>query len=198
MQITGSLTDCAYPELLQFLERTQATGRFSLKRSKPSSRPGVQGSSSVDEIWLEKGYLVGITQPSRSNSLFWLIHQQGWQSYNTLTQLAKCIPVGTAAGTYLRTQGVLKAAQVQQLFNLQIMEGMRRLSTPIGSPSNRGSDQAVSVDHYEFNSEVTLPWEVLTGLRMPVSEALRLLRPGSGGAATGVGVGAIAGPTVTR
>ncbi len=160
MEINGSLSECSAANLVRFLEQTQATGCLLLQPEgqRPLSTRGQM------HIWLENGFLVGATRSERSDGLFWLIHQNGWTTYNTVSQIAKRYPGDVPMGVYLRAQGVLKTQQIQQLFQMQITESVKLLAT------------GGSAVRFQFESRSELPQAQLTGLRMPLYDAIQSVR----------------------
>lgn len=168
MYMTGSLAECPWNELLQFIERMQLTGSLQVQAEAEKSVQGALGSQirrgrQSYQLWFDKGFLVGATKPSRSNSLFWLMQHQGWLGYATAQQMAKCCPSQMAVGTYFRQQGALSPQQLQQLFQVQIMAALMFLS----------QDGGVT---FQLDTEQALPCDRLTGLRLSPYDAISLCR----------------------
>lgn len=168
MYMTGSLAECPWNELLQFIERMQLTGSLHVQAQSKKSSQGMIGSPmrrgrQSYQLWFDKGFLVGATKPSRSNSLFWLMQHQGWLGYGTAQQMAKCCPPQMSVGTYFRQQGALSSQQLQQLFQVQIMAALMFLS----------EDDQVA---FQLDTEQPLPCDRLTGLRLSPYDAINLCR----------------------
>ncbi len=159
MQITGHLHECPWIELLNLVERLRLTGWLKIQPTPSGGSHPLQ----IHQLWFKNGALVGASRNSRSNGFLRLIQRQGWGSYTTTAQIAKCCPPGVAMGQYFKQQGVLTGPQVQQLFQLQMLDLLANL---------RNLEDGA----FHLDTEDPLPYEQMTGLQLSTYDAVSFYR----------------------
>jgi hypothetical protein len=163
MAITGCLTDFSLPEIFQLVEKGHKTGLLTL-----SVLPSSQGQSRVHYIWINQGRIVAAANRLDDQGLVSLIEQRKWVSDRVFDKLVHwCCPITEPLGLYLQKQGVLPADQLEQLFQVQVLQQVCTLFQ-------------LKDAEFKFDPNVRIPTREMTGLSLPATEAalvgLRMLR----------------------
>jgi hypothetical protein len=147
MSITGSLSDFSLQEIFQFLDNGKRTGLLTL-RTLPESPTT---PSSLRYIWVSQGNLVAAANQLNHNGLVSLISQYQWVSKRVITKLAEFSPPNQPLGLYLKKQGVLQTAQLEHIFQMQVVQEL--------CPLVQANDAL-----FKFDQNVPLPMQEMTGL----------------------------------
>lgn len=158
MFIKGSFTDFSLLEILQFVEQGQKTGLLAVRALSQSSI-----SPFAHYIWVSEGRIVAASYCLDSQGLIRLIEQHQWVSDRVLEKLVRwCSLLGEPLGNYLKNQGVLRAEQLQQLFNIQVLNQVSTLFQ-------------LKEGTFEFHQDVSIPTQELTGLSISAGDIKSLL-----------------------
>jgi hypothetical protein len=147
MSITGSLSDFSLQEIFQFLENGKKTGLLTLRTLPESPTTPL----SIHYIWVSQGSLVAAANQLNHDGLVSLITQYQWVSNRAVTKLAQFSPANQPLGLYLKNQGVLQTAQLEHLFQMQIVQELCPLFQ-------------VNDAQFKFDQNVPLPMQEMTGL----------------------------------
>lgn len=163
MSITGHLSDFSLPEIFQLLEKGHKTGLLTLR-----AEPAINAKVRSHYIWLYQGRIVAAANQLDHQGLVSLIDQRQWVSDRVFDKLVHwCCPIDEPLGLYLKNQGVIQAAQLKQLFQVQVLKQICALFQ---------LRDAV----FKFEPNVQIPTREMTGLNVPATEAvlvgLRVLR----------------------
>ena len=163
MSLTGSLTDFSLPEIFQFIEKGHKTGLLTL-RPLPKDE---ENQKSVHYIWVYQGRIVAAANRLDHKGLVSLIAQRQWVSDRVVAKLAQLCPTDKPLGLCLKNQGVLQAAQIKRLFQIQVLQQVCALFQ-------------LTEAEFKFDPKVRIPTREMTGLSVPATEAalvaLRVLR----------------------
>jgi len=163
MSLTGSLTDFSLPEIFQFIEKGHKTGLLTLR-----ALPGDEGKkNSVHYIWVYQGRIVAAANRLDHKGLVSLIAQRQWVSDRVVAKLAQLCPTDKPLGLCLKNQGVLQAAQIKRLFQIQVLQQVCALFQ-------------LKDAQFKFEQNAPIPAREMTGLSAPATEAtlmgLRVLK----------------------
>jgi hypothetical protein len=159
MQLTGSLGEFSWPDLLDLIAHKRLSGWLCIEASDENTQ-----ARQPYQVWFQKGCLVSATQSSRrTNGLFWLMQHQGWLGYNSALKIAQHCPGETAVGRYFRQQGALDNQQLKQLFHLQLKPVLKGLSQ-------------LQAGQFQLDTTLPLPYEQMTGLKMLAYDAHSMAR----------------------
>jgi hypothetical protein len=147
MSTTGSLSDFSLPEILQFIEQGRKTGLLTVRTlsESPASK------SRVHYIWVDQGCIVAAANRLDEKGLVTLIEQRQWVSERVIYKLAQLCPTDKSLGKYLFDQGVLRAAQLKQLFLAQVRQQVCALFN-------------LQDGEFQFEQNVSVPRLEVTGL----------------------------------
>lgn len=158
MFIKGSFTDFSLLEILQFIEEGRKTGLLAVRALSESSVTPL-----VHYIWVCEGRIVAASYYLDSQGLVRLIEQHQWVSDRVLEKLVRwCYLLGEPLGNYLKNQGVLRAEQLQKLFNIQVLNQVFALFQ-------------LKDGTFEFHQNVQIPTQELTGLSVAAGDIESLL-----------------------
>ncbi|MBE9128423.1 MULTISPECIES: DUF4388 domain-containing protein [unclassified Coleofasciculus] len=157
MSIIGFLSDFSLPEIFRFIDSGSKTGMLTL-RVLPESSP-----ASHHYIWVENGSIVAAASELNENGLLSLIQQYQWVSDRVVTKLAQLRPADQPLGLYLRKQGVLRAEQLEHLFQVQLVQQFCVLFK-------------LKDAHFKFEQNAPFPTQEMTGLSLPVTVVEVLLQ----------------------
>jgi hypothetical protein len=163
MTITGNFTDFSLPELLHFLDHGKKTGLLAIEL--PSANSKIQHYY----IWLHQGRVIAAADRLDEKGLTLMIAQRGWISERVISRVTQICPtfINTPLGLSLKSQGLLEAEQLKQLFKTQVIRQISNLFQ-----AEDGS--------FTFKPTTNLPIAEMTGLSMSATEVilmgLRLLR----------------------
>jgi len=147
MPITGSFSDFSLQEIFQFLDNGKKTGLLTLRTLPESPTMPL----SLHYIWVSQGRLVGATNQLNHDGLVSLIAQYQWVSKRVVTKLAEFSPPNQPLGLYLKNQGVLQTAQLEHIFQMQVVQEL--------CPLVQANDA-----QFKFDQNVPLPMQEMTGL----------------------------------
>ncbi|HEY9652891.1 MAG TPA: DUF4388 domain-containing protein [Coleofasciculaceae cyanobacterium] len=163
MCITGSLEDFSLPDIYKLIEEGSQTGLLTVRPCIGSPL----SSTSTYYIWFYQGRIVTVANRLNQQGLVSLLAQHQGLENRRLAQLIQSCPLNQPLGTYLKKQGVLDSPQLKSLFQMQVLQPMSTLFQ---------LKEAV----FEFNSNVSLPMQEMTGLSLIATEvtliALRALK----------------------
>ncbi len=155
MSITGSLTNFSIAEILQWLENGKKTGLLTLRALSGTDAMSQQ----VHYIWVERGSIVAAANRLDHQGLVSLITQCRWVSDRAMTKLLEwCCPLNQPLGLSLKNHRILKPEQVEQLFQIQLLQQICPLFQ-------------VKAAQFTFDLNVPIPTREMTGLRVPATEA---------------------------
>jgi hypothetical protein len=124
MEITGELSEFPLPELLQFLDRRQATGSLSLD---VFSNYYAELQPQHYTIWLNQGHIVLVQRGDYRLDVYTLAIQKEWIRPFVANKLKERSPQSVAAGLYLELQGVLNFEQLRSLFFSEVVHRVEGL-----------------------------------------------------------------------
>lgn len=159
MEITGYLSECSLPEILEFIGYIHKTGLLTIRSFSESKIR----TDKIQYIWFSQGHVVAAANRLDHQGLLWLINQQGWCSDRVISKLAKLCPQDTPVGQYLYSQGVLQAQHLQKLFSVQVLQ-------PICTWCSLQEGQ------FKFETKVNLPMMEMTGLSQSTTEVTLVVR----------------------
>ncbi|HEY9599267.1 MAG TPA: DUF4388 domain-containing protein, partial [Cyanophyceae cyanobacterium] len=153
MCITGSLEDFSLPDIYKLIEEGSQTGLLTVRPclGSPSS------STSTYYIWFYQGRIVTVANRLNQQGLVSLLAQRQWLDNRRLTHIVQSCPLNQPLGTYLKKRGILDGQQLKLLFQMQVLQPMATLFQ---------LKEAV----FEFNSNVSLPMQEMTGLSLIATE----------------------------
>ncbi len=154
MGITGSLTDFSLSEIFQLLERGKRTGLLTVE---------VVSGTSISlgyNIWVERGRIVAAANRLERGGLVSLIRQCQRISDRAFDKLLGwCCPLDDPLGSCLRQHGILSASQLEQIFQVQLLQQICPLLQ-------------LNEAQFKFMPKVASPGRELTGLSIPATEAI--------------------------
>jgi hypothetical protein len=172
MGMSGSLEAFSLPELLRLIDLGTKTGRLTVQPVLDSEATRAVGAY---YIWFQNGRLVAITNRQDGRELMSAIENRGWLSRRVIEKLADLCPLDMPFGVYLKTMGVLKAEQLQLLFQMYLHQVYRLFEVTSG-----WFIFEVSSSHQSATNNLTTPWLEMTGIAMRAMEvalfALRLVK----------------------
>lgn len=153
----GYLADFSLPEIFQFMEQGQKTGLLTIRTLPAVQTQEVQTYC----IWLNQGQIVAASDDlyQSQKGLVDMMAHRGMTSERLAYKSAQNCPVNTPLGLCLKTQGILKAEQLQLLFQMQIVKRLPGLFE-------------ISDGQFEFDPQATLPTNEMTGLSLSATEAI--------------------------
>ncbi|HEY9892414.1 MAG TPA: DUF4388 domain-containing protein [Candidatus Sericytochromatia bacterium] len=163
MCVTGSLTDFSLPEIFQFIEKGRKTGLLTLR-----ALPDSQAKPGKYYIWMRQGRIVAAANGLDHQGLVSLLDGRQWISDRVFDKVVHwCCPIDQPLGLYLKNQGVLQAAQLKRLFQIQVLQQVCALFQ-------------LKDAEFKFEQNVQIPSREMTGLSVPATEAtlvgLRVLK----------------------
>ncbi|NJP17637.1 MAG: DUF4388 domain-containing protein [Hydrococcus sp. CRU_1_1] len=198
--MSGSLETVSLPELFRLIDLSTKTGRLTVQplvdentpcairvgkaRPRDVALPKEIGSAAAQKtialcyIWFEKGRLVAITDDANRQRLIDLIENRGWLGRRVIEKLADLCPAEYPFGLYLKTMGVLKAEQLQLLFQMNLHQVYKLFEVTSGW----FMFEVLSSD--KTTNNLATPWLEMTGNSMRATEvtlfALRLVKNWTG------------------
>ncbi len=124
MEITGRLSEFPLPELLQFLDRRQATGCLALDIFSDYYTELLPNHY---DIWLHQGQIVSLQRKSCKYDVYDLAVRNEWISLYVARKLKGRSPNDIPAGTFLESQGVLNFGQLRSLFFSEVVHRVEAL-----------------------------------------------------------------------
>ncbi len=163
MCVTGYLSDFSLPEIFQFIEKGRKTGLLTLRALSNS-----QAKTGKYYIWMHQGRIVAAANRLDHQGLVSLLDGRQWISDRVFDKVVHwCCPINQPLGLYLKNQGVLQAAQLKRLFQIQVLQQVCALFQ-------------LKDAEFEFEQNVQIPSREMTGLSVPATEAtlvgLRVLK----------------------
>ncbi len=174
MAIIGQLAEFSLPELFQFLEQGEKSGRLTI--TIPAGVTGTIATSTKTSdtalfyIWFRRGRIIAAADRLDGKGLLTLMHRRGWLDGIGKPELQEFASMLIPLGVYLRVRAKgkpIKPDQLKLMFYSQVMRQVCRLfEFPAGS--------------FEFDGKIALPMSEMTGQMMPPTEvtlaALRVLK----------------------
>jgi hypothetical protein len=177
MAIIGQLAEFSLPELFQFLEQGEKSGRLTISIPPDAiAQADANPSAKSDQptlfyIWFRRGRIIAAADRLDGKGLLMLMHRRGWLEGIGKPELQEFAAMLVPLGVYLRVRAKakepIKPDQLKLVFYSQVMRQVCRLfAFPTGS--------------FEFDSTIPLPMSEMTGQMMPPTEvtlaALRVLK----------------------
>lgn len=151
MGIIGTLNDVSLPEIFQLLEKGKRTGLLTIRACPPAT--------GTYYIWVKQGHMVAAANRRDGQGLISLIAKCKLVSDRVLTKLVKwCCPVNQPLGVCLKQQGVLTRLNLEQLFQIQLLQQLSVLFQ-------------LQDGCFRFDSMAVIPTQEMTGLSIPATEA---------------------------
>jgi Domain of unknown function (DUF4388) len=125
MKFSGHLSEYSLAEIFSFIHEGNRTGLLTLS---PDRSLGTVTSNNHDYLWFENGRIVTVTSGLEGSELLTKIEQRRLVSQADIypvTILLDRLP--QPLGIYLKSQGLLDAAQLKFLFNSQTISPIHRL-----------------------------------------------------------------------
>jgi hypothetical protein len=147
--ITGNISQFSLPEIFEMIDSGTKSGLLSLTTETKKNY----------YIWFKEGKIIAAANRLDCNRLLSLLQRRSWIDQN---KLSECLPqekLTAPLGDFLQKQGILKAHDLQQLFNLQVL----REVTPLFQLKNA---------HFKLYENVVAPMAELTGITITVKELL--------------------------
>lgn len=155
MSITASLTNFSSAEIFQWIENGKKTGLLTLHALSGDKVTPLK----VHYIWVKQGYIVAAANRLDQQGLVSLITRCQWVSDRAITKLLEwCCPVHEPLGLSLKNQRILKTQQLEQLFQIQLLQQVCPLFQ-------------LKAAQFTFDLSATIPTREMTGLRIPATEA---------------------------
>jgi hypothetical protein len=169
--MSGSLETFSLPELFRLIDLSTKTGRLTVQ---PLVDENIPRAIALCHIWFENGRLVAITDDAHRQRLMNLIENRGWLSRRVIEKLADLCPAEYPFGLYLKTMGVLKAEQLQLLFQMNLHQVYKLFEV------TSGWFMFEVLSSGKTTNNLATPWLEMTGNSMRATEvalfALRLVR----------------------
>lgn len=179
MAIIGQLAEFSLPELFQFLEQGEKSGRLTItippdampgSGTSPQASPQTSKLPTLFYIWFRRGRIIAAADRLDGKGLLTLMHRRGWLDGIGKPELQEFASMLIPLGVYLRVRAKgtpIKPDQLKLMFYSQVMRQVCRLfEFPAGS--------------FEFDGKIALPMSEMTGQMMPPTEvtlaALRVLK----------------------
>ncbi|MEO0826825.1 MAG: DUF4388 domain-containing protein [Cyanobacteria bacterium J06642_9] len=148
MSIHGHLSEFSLPEILNFLQQHQKTGRLF-----------VQATDNVSDhplffVWLQGGRIVAVANRLDGLGLTSFLQDYGQLKSNIIPQLLRQRPHDISLGAYVQQAQVLPPKQIKTLFKLQVTRQMKRLFR-------------ISQARFRFTDNAPMPLLEMTGLSIP-------------------------------
>ncbi len=163
MTTTGYLVDFSLPELFQFLDQGEKTGKLSLT-FPPENEPSQQKSH---YIWFRHGRIVASSSSADGTGLISLMDQKGFLTPSILNYHKNVYAPDAPLGLSLKSHGFLDAEQLKMLFYSQVMRKVCDLFQ-------------IHNAWFEFEENAPLSFAEMTGLSSPGTDltlaGLRALR----------------------
>ncbi|HEY9708328.1 MAG TPA: DUF4388 domain-containing protein [Oculatellaceae cyanobacterium] len=155
MCVTGSLTDFSLPELFQWIEKGNKTGLLTLRALSGAKVTPPQ----VHYLWVYQGYIVAAANRLDNQGLASLIIQCKWLSDRVFDKLLRlCCPIDEPLGLSLKNHCVLGTGQLEQLFQIQLLQQVSLLFQ-------------LKDAQFIFDSNAPISTREMTGLSVPATEA---------------------------
>ncbi len=155
MCVTGSLTDFSLPEIFQWIEKGNKTGLltiYALSGAKVTL-------PKVHYIWVYQGCIVAAANQLDNRGLVSLIIQCKWISDRVFDKLLQwCCPLNEPLGLSLKNHRVLGLGQLEQLFQIQLLQQVSLLFQ-------------LKDAQFIFDSNAPISTREMTGLSVPATEA---------------------------
>ncbi|MGI8504309.1 MAG: DUF4388 domain-containing protein [Hassallia sp.] len=159
MSLSSSFTDFSLAELFQLIDQGRKSGCLSV-----CTLPDLHaaGSKSLHYyIWFRQGRIVAAANCLNGQELVSKIIKRKW--CNPLKENVSRSAIRTPLGLELKTEGLLRAEQLNLLFASQLQQVRQLLEIQTGV--------------FKLDSKATLPWTEMTGLSLRATEvALMALR----------------------
>lgn len=164
MAITGQLAEFSLPELFQFLEQGNKTGRLILQT--PAQSPDAPDRNFY--LWLRRGRIVSASSYADGTGLLRLMHRKGLLQGIPGEQVKEFFHgLVVPLGVYLKIRNQVTPQQLKLVFYTQVMRQVCALFE-------------CSQGQFEFESQVAMPMTEMTGHMMLPTEvtlgALRVLK----------------------
>lgn len=153
--LRGYLSEFSLGELFQVLEDGQKTGKLSLITTTKNELTPEKNYL----IWFRQGEVVAASNRQDYQGLISLIKRRSWIEEKEISRLPNLRTLALPLGLYLKSKGLVKTADLQLIFRLQVM----REITPLFQ---------ITDAKYEFKEEKTLPFAEMTGLSIGAKELI--------------------------
>ncbi len=119
MNLQGLTSEFSLPELFQFLQESQQTGRLSLRPVK-----GSHLENKPHFFWFEKGNLLAASDRLDGLGLLHIMQTRSLITSAVQPRLLRQCPRQVALGNFLKDRAVLTGKQLKSLFAFQILKHM--------------------------------------------------------------------------
>jgi Domain of unknown function (DUF4388) len=171
MSIRGSFEIFSLPELFQIIDLGSKSGRLIVQ---VLAVPKTQELNGPYYLWFDRGRLVAVTNRFNQKGLIELIENQGWLSQLITKKLERLCPLQMPLGIYLDKMKLLKAQQLNLLFQIQLHQVYQLFS--LASGWFRFDEISTNSNNMET---IAMPYLEMTGKSMNALEvmlhALRVL-----------------------
>lgn len=152
MGIIGTLSDVSLPEIFQLIEKGKRTGLLTVRAFPPET--------GTYYLWVKQGHIIAAANRHDGQGLISLISKCKLVSDRVLTKLVHwCCSINQPLGVYLQQQGVLTRLNLEQLFQIQLLQQLSVLFQ-------------LQDGSFRFDSLAVMPSQEMTGLRIPATEAI--------------------------
>ncbi|MEQ9356479.1 DUF4388 domain-containing protein [Coleofasciculus sp. F4-SAH-05] len=151
MGIIGTLSDVSLPEIFQLIEKGKRTGLLTVRALPPAT--------GTYYLWVKQGHIIAAANRQDGQGLISLISKCQLVSDRVLSKLVQwCCPVNQPLGVCLKQQGVLTRLNLEQLFQIQLLQQLSVLFQ-------------LQDGSFRFDSLAVIPTQEMTGLSIPATEA---------------------------
>lgn len=150
MSITGNLADFSLPELIQFLDQGEKTGKLNLNFDPHESLPG----ETEHYIWFRQGRIVAASNLKDGSGLMSIIKKKKWLNDEIIKYKNDIYRFDVPLGLSLKSEGFLDAEQLKMLFYSQVLRKVSNLF------------QLHSAE-FVFEENAPLAFSEMTGLSSP-------------------------------
>jgi hypothetical protein len=171
MSIRGSFEIFSLPELFQIIDLGSKSGRLIVQ---VLTLPKTEELNGPYYLWFDRGRLVAVSNRFNQKGLIELINSQGWLSPLITKKLERLCPAQMPLGIYLDKMKLLKAQQINLLFQIQLHQVYQLFS--LSSGWFRFDEISTTANNIET---IAMPYLEMTGKSMNALEvmlhALRVL-----------------------
>jgi hypothetical protein len=156
MSIRGSFEIFSLPELFQIIDLGSKSGRLIVQILAP---PKTQELNGPYYIWFDRGRLVAVTNRFNQKGLIEIIDDRGWLSQLITKKLERLCPAKMPLGSYLDKMKLLKAQQIDLLFQIQLHQVYKLFSLSSGwfrfdeISTNSNSMETIAMPYLEMTGK---------------------------------------------
>jgi predicted DNA-binding ribbon-helix-helix protein len=164
MSIRGSFEIFSLPELFQIIDLGSKSGRLIVQVLAPLKTQELNGPY---YIWFDRGRLVAVTNRFNQKGLIEVIDDRGWLSQLITQKLERLCPAKMPLGSYLNKMKLLKAQQIDLLFQIQLHQVYKLFSLSSGwfrfdeISTNSNSMETIAMPYLEMTGKSMNALEVM-------------------------------------